>query len=94
MSVAAAEALLRAAGALPDDAIDGRMVLVAPHEPTFWRQRGHLHRRLGNLRAAIHRRAQVLALAGSEATRHGVAQEIRVRRSRLNRARRQAKGSG
>ncbi|MGQ0662737.1 MAG: SirB1 family protein [Pseudomonadota bacterium] len=61
-----------------------RMTLIAPAEPSLWHECGLVHARLGNLRAALGALEEALRLAGSEASRHRIEQELAELKGRLN----------
>jgi regulator of sirC expression with transglutaminase-like and TPR domain len=61
-----------------------RMVLIAPDQPGLWHECAHLHRDIGNLRAAIACLERTTALAADGAARQAVALELKALRMRLN----------
>lgn len=65
-------------------AVIERMVLIAPAEAALWRECAALHGEIGNLRTAIACLERVMALAGGDAARQGVAAELQALRGKLN----------
>ncbi len=61
-----------------------RMVLIAPGQPGLWHECAHLHRDLGNLRAAIACLERTTTLAADEAARQAVRLELKALRTLLN----------
>ncbi|HVC57365.1 MAG TPA: transglutaminase-like domain-containing protein [Stellaceae bacterium] len=60
------------------------MLLLAPDLPELWREAGHLHAQLGNMRAAVHALEQFIRLASEGTARHQAAAFLAQLKSKLN----------
>lgn len=63
--------------------LDG-MLLIAPHEPTLWRESGLLQARIGNLGAAVRALETAIPLIEDDVTRHQTAALIQQLKARLH----------
>ncbi len=70
----------------PEEALEivESMLMLAPGEPTLWREAGILHAHLENLRAAILSLENFLNLSQDEPARHEVARTLQQIKSQVN----------